>query len=304
VEIVAEQVFIQRGIFKPEPESLHFGDGERGSRRGCQMRGNPDAAHANQPATVSLHLAVVRQPLPNVSYYCCRAVIFGLHDAVVHPFAVSPRIGDSRFSQVGQVAGNFRLRCFQNFNQVAHADFILPDEVQKSEPRPIRESAKKQLHVEGPDGYRHERNFSTANIFVLTDVSVDKSVAFYSRLFGIEPAKVRVGYAKFDVQNPPINLSLNQADRPLGTGALSHLGIQVGSTADVLSIREHWTAAGLAPRTEMQTDCCYALQDKAWVCDPDGNEWEAFVVLKDTASNGTSCCSPTPNLTVIEPLTR
>src|SRR3954454_8710624 len=97
---------------------------------------------------------------------------------------------------------------------------------------------------------------------------VDKSIEFYKKMFGIEPSKIRTGYAKFDVQNPPLNFTLNQV--PFGErGALSHLGIQVASTEDVLSIREDWTERGLLPRDEMQTDCCYALQDKAWVNDPD-----------------------------------
>ena len=65
------------------------------------------------------------------------------------------------------------------------------------------------------------------------------------------------------------------------TGALSHLGIQVASTEDVLAIREQWHQRGLITRDEMQTDCCFATQDKTWVLDPDGNEWEVFVVLKD-----------------------
>jgi catechol 2,3-dioxygenase-like lactoylglutathione lyase family enzyme len=124
---------------------------------------------------------------------------------------------------------------------------------------------------------------------------VNRSIEFYRKLFGIEPSKVRSGYAKFDVQNPPLNLALNQIPF-LGQGALSHLGIQVGSTADVLNMRQQWIERGLIAREEMNTDCCYAIQDKAWVRDPDGNEWEVFVVLQDnlpeTASSTASCCAP------------
>jgi Glyoxalase/Bleomycin resistance protein/Dioxygenase superfamily len=72
-------------------------------------------------------------------------------------------------------------------------------------------------------------------------------------------------------------------------GALSHLGIQVGSTEDVLATRQRWNAAGLLTRDEMQTDCCYATQDKTWVRDPDGNEWEVFVVLKDNLPETAPC---------------
>ena len=124
--------------------------------------------------------------------------------------------------------------------------------------------------------------------------NVETSIEFYKKMFGIEPSKVRTGYAKFDVQNPPLNFTLNQV--PFGErGALSHLGVQVASTEDVLAMREQWHKAGLITREEMQTDCCYATQDKTWVHDPDGNEWEAFVVLKDnlpetTARGNSTCC--------------
>ncbi len=128
--------------------------------------------------------------------------------------------------------------------------------------------------------------------------NVDGSIEFYKKMLGIEPSKVRTGYAKFDVQNPPLNLTLNQVpftDR----GALSHLGIQVASTEDVVAMKDLWEEKGLIPREEMQTTCCYALQDKAWVHDPDGNEWEVFVVLQDNLgeesrkSADATCCTPT-----------
>ena len=118
---------------------------------------------------------------------------------------------------------------------------------------------------------------------------VAASMIFYRKLFGIEPVKVRSGYAKFDVQNPPLNITLNE--QPVtNSGALSHLGIQVLSSEDVLAIRRQWADAGLSPRDEMQTNCCYAIQDKTWVQDPDGNQWEAFVVLKDNLQETSACC--------------
>jgi len=146
------------------------------------------------------------------------------------------------------------------------------------------------------------RNVKASKAHLAINVrDVQQSVIFYKQMFGIEPSKVRTGYAKFDVANPPLNFTLNQA--PFGErGALSHLGIQVGSTEDVLSVRDRWIQEGLAPRDEMQTDCCYALQDKAWVRDPDGNEWEVFVVLQDNlpeknlaeqSAAERSCCGPT-----------
>jgi catechol 2,3-dioxygenase-like lactoylglutathione lyase family enzyme len=123
------------------------------------------------------------------------------------------------------------------------------------------------------------------------------SVDFYRKLFGIEPAKMALGYAKFDMQNPPLNFTLNERSGSLG-GGLSHMGIQVGSTEDVLATRDKWREAGLATRDEMKIDCCHALQDKTWVKDPDGNEWEVFVVLRDSLAKKTtdeqeSCCAPT-----------
>src|SRR4030081_3660438 len=127
--------------------------------------------------------------------------------------------------------------------------------------------------------------------------NAETSIEFYKKMLGIEPSKVRTGYAKFDVQNPPLNLTLNEVifkER----GALSHLGIQVGSTDDVMAMRGKWADAGLITRDEMQTNCCYATQDKTWVRDPDGNEWEAFVVLQDNlpeaAETSAACCVSKP----------
>jgi catechol 2,3-dioxygenase-like lactoylglutathione lyase family enzyme len=127
--------------------------------------------------------------------------------------------------------------------------------------------------------------------------NVEQSIEFYRKMLGIGPSKVRPGYAKFDVQNPPLNLTLNEAafnER----GALSHLGIQVGSTEDVLSVRQDWAERGLTTRDEMQTNCCYATQDKTWVQDPDGNEWEVFVVLQDNLQTSNLCCATSEPQTV------
>lgn len=118
--------------------------------------------------------------------------------------------------------------------------------------------------------------------------NVEQSIGFYRKMLGVEPSKVRHGYAKFDLQNPPLNLTLNEVAFK-ERGALSHLGIQVGSTDDVLAMRQKWEEAGLITRDEMQTNCCYATQDKTWVRDPDGNEWEAFVVLQDNLPETAAC---------------
>lgn len=127
---------------------------------------------------------------------------------------------------------------------------------------------------------------------------VESSIEFYKKMFGTEPSKVRTGYAKFDLQSPALNFTLNQVPFN-GSGALSHLGIQVASTDDVNAVKSRWQEAGLSPREEMQTTCCYALQDKAWVNDPDGNEWEVFTVIEDNLSEEVqgaadkTCCTPT-----------
>lgn len=136
--------------------------------------------------------------------------------------------------------------------------------------------------------------------------NVSESVAFYKKLFGIEPMKFierntktvekfgldsqnpRFGYAKFDVQNPPLNFVLNEVPYTVG-GTLSHLGIQVESTEDVLMTRERWIADGLLTVDEMKVNCCYALQDKTWARDPDGNEWEVFAVLENTEPAADAC---------------
>lgn len=132
---------------------------------------------------------------------------------------------------------------------------------------------------------------------------LEKSLAFYRGMFGIEPSKVRTGYAKFDVQNPPLNFVINEHAGLQEQGALSHLGIQVASTEDVAAVRKQWAEAGLFTRDEIGTDCCWAKQDKTWVRDPDGNEWEAFVVLEDQLPEqedlkASACCAPQPASTI------
>ena len=143
-------------------------------------------------------------------------------------------------------------------------------------------------------------NIQSLRVHVSLNVeNVARSTEFYRQMFGIEPARVRPGYAKFDVEARGLNLALNEigvAPRQSDShaeGALSHLGIQVASTEDVLAVRQEWIDRGLITRDEMETECCYARQDKTWVHDPDGNEWEVFVVLGESEkreSESGSCC--------------
>ena len=107
--------------------------------------------------------------------------------------------------------------------------------------------------------------------------NIDASVAFYEKVFGVAPAKRRPGYAKFDLAEPSLNLTMQEAPRT-GVNA-SHFGVQVASSEDVAAAWTRFKQAGLETRNEDDTSCCYALQDKVWVTDPDGNNWEVFVVL-------------------------
>jgi catechol 2,3-dioxygenase-like lactoylglutathione lyase family enzyme len=125
--------------------------------------------------------------------------------------------------------------------------------------------------------------------------NLDESLAFYRGLFAAEPVKLRTGYAKFDLDEPGVNLTLNE--HPVSTsGGINHLGIQVGSTDDVLAMKLRWKAAGLLTLDEMQTSCCYAIQDKVWATDPNGYRWEVFVVLQDhlpeLKPQASACCAP------------
>lgn len=124
--------------------------------------------------------------------------------------------------------------------------------------------------------------------------NVSESVEFYKKMLGVEPFKLKADYAKFDVANPPLNLTMNQINFEKG-GSLSHLGLQVESTEEVMEMGKRWQENGLITLEEMKTDCCYALQDKTWVEDPDGNKWEVFVVLGDTTEKDiaeSACCAP------------
>ena len=122
---------------------------------------------------------------------------------------------------------------------------------------------------------------------------IERAVAFYEKAFGVPATKRRPGYAKFDLESPALNLSMVEAPRT-GVNA-SHFGIQVASSKDVLEAKARFEVAGLATTTEESTTCCYAVQDKVWVEDPDGNSWEVFVVKGDAQAMreaASTCCVP------------
>ncbi|MFO7565352.1 MAG: ArsI/CadI family heavy metal resistance metalloenzyme [Enhygromyxa sp.] len=114
----------------------------------------------------------------------------------------------------------------------------------------------------------------------LACADVERSTAFYSELFGQAPTKVREGYAKFEVAEPPLNLTLNDSPEPPRQAFPAHFGVQVKSTGEVMTKLAAMTRAGFGARTEEGVGCCYAVQDKAWFEDPDGNNWEVFVVTE------------------------
>jgi len=125
----------------------------------------------------------------------------------------------------------------------------------------------------------------------------DESVRFYRTFLGLEPVKHKPGHAKFDVAEPALNLTLNASpSQDAGAGALNHLGIEVASTASVREAAERLKAEGLATFEEGDVECCYALQDKVWVTDPNGYRWEVFVVKVGdtkpelTAAAAAACC--------------
>jgi catechol 2,3-dioxygenase-like lactoylglutathione lyase family enzyme len=110
---------------------------------------------------------------------------------------------------------------------------------------------------------------------------LDTSIAFYSRLFDTEPAKVKPGYANFAVAEPPLKLVL--IENPGQGGSINHLGVEVADTATVDSAQARLAATGLASIDERAQTCCYAKQDKFWVeGTPNGELWEVYTVLEDS----------------------
>jgi catechol 2,3-dioxygenase-like lactoylglutathione lyase family enzyme len=108
---------------------------------------------------------------------------------------------------------------------------------------------------------------------------LDEAVAFYSKLFATEPAKIRPGYANFAVAEPPLKLVLIEGvGEP---GSLNHLGVEVEDTDAVRATNARLSGEGLATATEDEVTCCYAVQDKVWVDAPDGEPWEVYTVLAD-----------------------
>ncbi|MFD5461830.1 ArsI/CadI family heavy metal resistance metalloenzyme [Kitasatospora sp. NPDC127059] len=127
---------------------------------------------------------------------------------------------------------------------------------------------------------------------------LEGSIAFYSKLFGTEPTKLRPGYANFAITEPPLKLVLIEGESGADT-RLDHLGVEVESTEQVAAASTRLKEAGLATFEENDTSCCYALQDKTWVHGPGKEPWEVYVVKADadtldkaTTAPDASCCTP------------
>nr|WP_021038281.1 ArsI/CadI family heavy metal resistance metalloenzyme [Bacillaceae bacterium JMAK1]AGQ45448.1 ArsK [Bacillaceae bacterium JMAK1] len=119
-----------------------------------------------------------------------------------------------------------------------------------------------------------------------------ESREFYEKLFGDTPSRVKEDYVKFLPQEPAINLTLNEVPEVTGN-QVNHFGVQVSSKEEVLKQKERLERAGFFAREEMDTTCCYAVQDKFWVTDPEGNEWEYFYTKQNTEirEETTTCCT-------------
>jgi catechol 2,3-dioxygenase-like lactoylglutathione lyase family enzyme len=129
--------------------------------------------------------------------------------------------------------------------------------------------------------------------------NLERSVAFYTTLFGQCPTKTRPRYAKFEVAEPPVNLALNEVGGATGpNNAVAHFGIQVKSTQAVVKVADRLKSVGLETAAENNVTCCYAVQNKVWATDPDGNKWEVYVVLDNDGkrhhSSEAECCADKP----------
>lgn len=122
---------------------------------------------------------------------------------------------------------------------------------------------------------------------------LEASVRFYSTLLASSPTKLKPGYAKFDLENPAINLALQEKSHCCLQG-LNHMGLRVQTAEEMLTIKSRLKTAGYQTEDEMNTTCCYALQDKFWVSDPSRYRWEVYILKADIeqerAPAERSCC--------------
>jgi catechol 2,3-dioxygenase-like lactoylglutathione lyase family enzyme len=130
--------------------------------------------------------------------------------------------------------------------------------------------------------------------------NLEEAIDFYSKLFNAQPAKLRPGYANFAIVDPPLKLVLMEdtSARCHGVGgAMNHLGVEVETPQEVTDATRRLSGEGLATEIEEQTTCCFAVQNKVWVSDPDGAPWEVYTVLADVPAESAvagddACCLP------------
>jgi catechol 2,3-dioxygenase-like lactoylglutathione lyase family enzyme len=124
--------------------------------------------------------------------------------------------------------------------------------------------------------------------------NVPQSVAFYEKVFGVQPQKQTEDYAKFDLHEPAVNFSLVASTGKVSS--VDHLGIEVDSSEDIAAWKERLQEKGILEKVEENIACCFARQDKLWFSDPDGNAWEVFIVHEQLDVTGplknTGCCVP------------
>ena len=121
--------------------------------------------------------------------------------------------------------------------------------------------------------------------------NLEKSIEFYQKVFGVEPVKMKTDYAKFLLESPGLNFTLTVRDEVKGN-QVNHFGFQVETSEEIIAHRERIDKEGFFVSDELDTTCCYAVQDKFWVTDPDGNEWEFFFTKADSDVHKieSACC--------------
>ena len=126
-----------------------------------------------------------------------------------------------------------------------------------------------------------ERTVAVSRVQLALRVSdLEGSIEFYRRLFGVEPAKRRHGYANFAIAEPPLKLVLLEGNPDQPT-VMDHLGVEVDTTEEVNAATTRLSALGLFTAVENDTTCCYARQDKVWVHGPGNEPWEVYTVKAD-----------------------
>ncbi|MEP5611860.1 MAG: ArsI/CadI family heavy metal resistance metalloenzyme [Cyclobacteriaceae bacterium] len=129
--------------------------------------------------------------------------------------------------------------------------------------------------------------------------SIDNTVDFYTKFFNTSAAKVETGYAKFELDAPALTISFVENKELAQPSHFGHLGIQVKTKEELNEKLNLARGQKIVELEEMETACCYAIQDKFWVADPDGYEWEVYHFISDDSrmgskaeAEGEACCSP------------